>query len=75
MVASSESSNLKATQCISSFLLGKQLITRPISHRTAGFYKIVRQMPKEERAFNLRYLIKSEAEVYERNVLECQLSC
>jgi hypothetical protein len=31
-------------------------------------------MPEEEQAFDLRYRIKSEAEPYERNVLECQLS-
>ena len=34
----------------------------------------MRQMPQEEQAFDLKYLIKSEAEAYERNVLECQLS-
>jgi hypothetical protein len=34
----------------------------------------MRQMPEEEQAFDLKYLIKSEAEAYERNVLECQLS-
>jgi hypothetical protein len=31
-------------------------------------------MPREERAFDLKYFIKSQAEAYERNVLECQLS-
>jgi hypothetical protein len=31
-------------------------------------------MPKEEQAADLRYRIKSDAEAYERNVLECQLS-
>jgi hypothetical protein len=31
-------------------------------------------MPREEQAIDLKYLIKSEAEAYERNVLECQLS-
>ena len=31
-------------------------------------------MPLEEQAADLKYRIKSEAEVYERNVLECQLS-
>ena len=31
-------------------------------------------MPEEEQAFDLRYRIKSEAEAYERNVLEFQLS-
>jgi hypothetical protein len=31
-------------------------------------------MPEEEQATDLRYRIKSEAEAYERNVLECHLS-
>jgi hypothetical protein len=31
-------------------------------------------MPREERAIDLKYRIKSEVEAYERNVLECQLS-
>jgi hypothetical protein len=31
-------------------------------------------MPEEELAIDLKYLIKSNAEAYERNVLECQLS-
>jgi hypothetical protein len=31
-------------------------------------------MPTEEQAVDLRYRIKSDAEVYERNVLECHLS-
>jgi len=31
-------------------------------------------MPQEEQAADLKYRIKSEAEVYERNVLECHLS-
>ena len=34
----------------------------------------MRQMPQEEQAFGLKYVIKSEAEAYERNVHECQLS-
>jgi hypothetical protein len=46
----------------------------PTGEKTAGLYKIVRRMPREEQALDLRYLIKSAAEVYERNVLECQLS-
>ena len=56
------------------FFVGQAVEYTPIGEKTAGLYKIVRQMPKEERAFDLRYLIKSDAEVYERNVLECQLS-
>jgi len=31
-------------------------------------------MPRGEQAVNLKYYIKSQAEAYERNVLECQLS-
>ncbi len=56
------------------FSVGQAVEYTPVGEKTAGLYKIVRQMPKEEQAFDLRYLIKSEAEAYERNVLECQLS-
>ena len=56
------------------FFVGQTVEYTPAGEKTAGLYKIVRQMPKEEQAFDLRYLIKSEAEAYERNVLECQLS-
>ena len=31
-------------------------------------------VPREEQAIDLKYCIKSQAEAYERNVLECQLS-
>jgi hypothetical protein len=56
------------------FFVGQAVEYTPIGEKTAGLYKITRQMPQEERAFDLKYRIKSEAEVYERNVLECQLS-
>ncbi len=56
------------------FFVGQAVEYTPIGERTAGLYKIVRRMPQEEQAFDLRYRIKSEAEAYERNVLECQLS-
>jgi hypothetical protein len=56
------------------FLVGQAVEYTPVGEKTAGLYKIVRQMPKEEQAFDLRYVIKSEAEIYARNVLECQLS-
>ena len=56
------------------FLVGQAVEYTPVGEKTAGLYKIMRQMPEEERAFDLRYLIKSEAEAYERNVFECQLS-
>ncbi len=56
------------------FFVGQAVEYTPIGERTAGLYKITRQMPQEEQAFDLKYRIKSEAEAYERNVLECQLS-
>jgi hypothetical protein len=56
------------------FLVGQAVEYTPIGEKTAGLYKIMRQMPKEEWATDLKYLIKSETEAYERNVLECQLS-
>lgn len=56
------------------FLVGQAVEYRPLGEKTAGFYRIMRQMPKEEQASDLRYLIKSQAEAYERNVPECQLS-
>ncbi len=56
------------------FSVGQAVEYTPIGEKTAGLYRIVRQMPAEEHAFDLRYRIKSEAEIYERNVLECQLS-
>jgi len=56
------------------FLVGQAVEYTPIGEKIAGIYKIMRQMPEEEQAVDLRYLIKSEAEAYARNVLECQLS-
>jgi hypothetical protein len=56
------------------FLVGQAVEYTPFGDKKAGLYKVTRQMPKEEAAFDLRYRIKSDAEVYERNVLECQLS-
>ena len=52
------------------FLVGQAVEYTPIGEKVAGFYRIKRQMPREEQAFDLRYCIKSEAEAYERNVLE-----
>ena len=54
--------------------VGQAVEYTPVGERTAGLYRIIRRMPQEEQAFDLRYRIKSEAEAYERNVLECQLS-
>jgi hypothetical protein len=56
------------------FLVGQAVEYTPIGQKAAGLYKITRQMPREERAIDLKYRIKSEVEAYERNVLECQLS-
>jgi hypothetical protein len=56
------------------FFVGQAVEYKPVGEKTAGLYKVVRQMPEEGQAFDLRYRIKSEAEAYERNVLECQLS-
>jgi hypothetical protein len=56
------------------FSVGQAVAYTPIGEKKAGLYTITRQMPMEEQAADLRYRIKSEAEVYERNVLECHLS-
>ena len=56
------------------FSVGQEVEYTPNGEKTAGLYKIMRQMPQEEQAFGLKYVIKSEAEAYERNVHECQLS-
>jgi len=48
------------------FFVGQAVEYTPIGERTAGLYKIIRRMPQEEQAFDLRYRIKSEAEAYER---------
>ena len=56
------------------FLVGEAVEYTPIGEKAAGLYKVIRQMPREEHAIDLKYCIKSQAEPYERNVLECQLS-
>jgi hypothetical protein len=56
------------------FAVGQAVEYTPMGAKTAGLYKIIRRMPMEERAIDLRYRIKSETEPHERNVLECQLS-
>jgi hypothetical protein len=56
------------------FFVGQAVEYTPIGNKAAGLYKITRQMPTEEQAFDLKYCIKSATEAYERNVLECQLS-
>jgi hypothetical protein len=56
------------------FSVGQAVEYTPMGEKVAGLYTVTRQMPMEEGAFDLKYRIKSEAEVYERGVLECQLS-
>ena len=56
------------------FIVGQAVEYTPAGEKKAGLFKIVRQMRNEEQALDLKYRIKSEAEAYERNVLECQLS-
>jgi hypothetical protein len=56
------------------FSVGQAVEYTPIGEKKAGLYKIVRRMPEEEQASDLQYRIKSDAEAYERNVLECHLS-
>ena len=56
------------------FLVGQAVEYMPIGAKRPGLYKVTRQMPEEQQSADLKYRIKSEAEVYERNVLECQLS-
>ena len=56
------------------FSVGQAVEYTPIGKKKAGLYRVIRRMPQEEQAADLKYRIKSEAEVYERNVLECHLS-
>ena len=56
------------------FSVGQAVEYTPIGEKKAGLYRVIRRMPQEEQAADLKYRIKSEAEVYERNVLECHLS-
>jgi hypothetical protein len=56
------------------FFVGQAVEYWPTGQKAAGLYTILRQMPTEENAFDLKYLIKSKAEMYERIVHECDLS-
>ena len=56
------------------FFVGQVVEYTPVGETKAGLYKIIRQMPEEERAIDARYLIKSEVEAYARNVAEYDLS-
>jgi hypothetical protein len=55
------------------FSVGQAVEYTPIGEKTAGLYKILRQMPNEDQATDFRYLIKSEAEAYERIAPEAML--
>ena len=44
------------------FLVGQAVEYTPIGEKVAGLYKVTRQMPREERAIDLKYRIKSEVE-------------
>ena len=39
-----------------------------------SLFRVVKQMPAEFQAFDWKYRIKSDHEIFERNVLECDLS-
>jgi hypothetical protein len=56
------------------FVVGQAVEYWPAGQKAPGLYTVIRQMPTEESAFDLKYLIKSKTEMYERNVLECELS-
>jgi hypothetical protein len=56
------------------FLVGEAVEYTPIGEKTAGLYRILRQMPDEDGATDLRYRIKSESEAHERNVPETMLT-
>jgi len=55
------------------FAVGQAVEYKPIGAKI-GVFKIVKQMPEEFRAVDLKYRIKSVQETFERNVLECDLS-
>jgi len=39
-----------------------------------GLFTVLRQMPEEFQAYDLKYIIRNQREGFERNVLECELS-
>jgi hypothetical protein len=55
------------------FFVGQPVEYKPIGGQV-GYFTVVRQMPVEFQAIDLRYRIKSVQEGFERNVLECDLS-
>ena len=56
------------------FFVGEAVEYTPIGEKTAGLYKIIRQMPDEDGATDLRYRIKSESDAHERVVPESLLT-
>jgi hypothetical protein len=56
------------------FLVGQAVEYTPIGEHIAGLYKILRRMPNADRATDLQYRVKSDSEVFERNVPEIMLS-
>ena len=52
------------------FIVGQAVEYTPIGEKTASLYKIMRQMPNEDQATDLRYRIKSKTEAHERVVSE-----
>ena len=55
------------------FSVGQAVEYKPIGGQV-GYFTVVRQMPEELQAIDLKYRIKSVHEGFERNVLECDLS-
>jgi hypothetical protein len=55
------------------FLVGQAVEYTPIGENTGGLYKILRQMPNADQTTNMQYRVKSDAEVFERNVPESML--
>jgi hypothetical protein len=56
------------------FLVGQAVEYTPIGEKKPGLFKIMRQMPLEDRSIDVYYRIKSETENYERNVAEGDLN-
>jgi hypothetical protein len=56
------------------FFVGQAVEYTPVGEKSPALYRIVRQMPVEEQAADLKYRIKSETEAHDRVVLECHLS-
>ena len=42
------------------FFVGQAVEYTPVGEKAAGLYKVVKQMPEEEHAFDLRYRIKAK---------------